>query len=277
MNIIDGNQIAESILAEVKQELALMEIKPKLQIILATQDAAAQKYTKLKQKKCADIGIDCQILEQPEQVSVTDLIELIRSLEGGVMVQLPLYPHLQANQSEILNSIPANQDVDGLSSRNLGLLVQGSTRATMPATVAAILEALEVPAQSENLALTDWLTGKHAVIVNHSSLIGKPLSACLLNHNTTVTVAHKHTTNLAELTRQADILITAAGTPGLINADMLKQEAVVIDVTSLQTDAGIKGDVIIDSNLEAKVSWITPVPGGIGPVTIACLLRNLVI
>lgn len=282
MQIINGKEIAERIDEETRQIISAgqFEHPPLLEIYLATDDEPSHRYAELKKKKAEQLGIRCQISSMTDSNTADELVEDIHMLlelkarfPHGAIVQLPLYEYLEPDRFKILNAIPQNKDADGLTAMNLGALTQDIDSATLPATVAAILEALKhVSAGS----LEGWIQGKHVVIVNHSSLIGKPLAAVLLAMNATVSVAHKFTKDLEALTTKADVLITAAGTPGLITSEHIKQDAVVIDVTSMKTDAGIVGDVAVDEVFQQKAAWLSPVPGGIGPLTVSCLLRNLV-
>jgi methylenetetrahydrofolate dehydrogenase (NADP+)/methenyltetrahydrofolate cyclohydrolase len=286
MQIIDCKTRANQIVDQVKLKTAEFEMSPLLHIVAATKDESALKYAELKKKKCEEIGLRCQVIKHSEDETIEGLIEgieqitetghLTGSFSYGVMVQLPLYSQLEAGRRQILDAIPPHHDVDGLTSTNLGLTMTGGDQAVLPATVAAILEALTIRAEQESTTLAEFVKSKQVVIVNHSNLIGKPLAVSLLNLDATVTVAHKYTKNLTEPTKTADILITAAGTPGLLTVANIKDGATVIDVTSISTPEGVVGDVLRDADLEAKPGWITSVPGGVGPLTVACLLRNLV-
>lgn len=277
MQIIDGKQIAAGIYAELKTEIAAMEIKPKLGVIQASADPAAATYINLKSRRAAEVGIEVELAEFPETVTSGQIISTITKFNQdpsitGTLVQLPLYPHLHSSQSEILNAINPQKDADGLTAVTLGKVMQGNT-ILLPATVAAVLECI----QFTNVDHTpDFLQGKQVVVINHSALIGKPLAAALLRQHATVTVLHKYTVGMLPHLKSADIIVSATGVTNLISADMIKQGTTLIDVTSIKVEDETFGDVIVSSDLESSAAWLTPVPGGVGPVTIACLLRNLV-
>lgn len=254
----------------------------KLTIINASPDPATEIWTKRKLEKAESLGIACEIVKRDADVSANLLIELIEQFNadskiGGILVQLPLFSHLEPNRMEILNAINPDKDVDGLTAVNQGKLM-ADMPALLPATVAGVLEIIRytelaekyVPFSEINLA------GKEVVIINHSILIGRPLSQALLNYGATVTICHEHTIDLKKHTEQADILITATGQVGLIDHSFVKAGAVVIDVSTIPTDAGLKGDVNIDDEFLAKVKAYTPVPGGVGPMTTSCLMANMV-
>lgn len=273
MKLIEGNKIAAQIYEQLKAVLTKTNRSPTLVIILANNEEASKTYVKLKQKRAEELGIDVKLINLNATTSKEKLTDQIKELNmdssvDGILLQLPLYEHLEKCRTEIVNLVDPEKDVDGLTVISQGKLSQG-LRTNIPATVSAIMECL-------NYTKVD-ITGKHVLIVNHSDLIGKPLTSVLLNKNATVTTTNEHNKNLGNITKQADILITATGQVGLITADMVKENAVVIDVTSLKTRDGVKGDVARTAELDSKVSWLTPVPGGVGPVTIACLLRNLVL
>ena len=287
MQIIDGTQIASQIYNELRTKLN--GSTRKLAILMATDNPAAQTYVSLKQKQAQALGLTVDIIQFPVQAKPTDIFDRINLLAedasvNGIMIQLPLYPILQPDSAIIANLIPSEKDVDGLTAYSQGTILQNLRPFYYPATVAAILEALRhclAPTESylntAFQAMEPKLRGRQVVIINHSNLVGKPLAAALINLNATVTVAHEFTANLSVLTQAADIVISATGKPGILNADMFKPGAIVIDVTSVKTDLGIRGDVTVTPALESKISWMTPVPGGIGPLTVACLLRNLVL
>ena len=287
MQLIDGNKIAAEIYAQLKVQTAGKS--KRLAIVLATDNAAARTYVGLKQKQAQELGLTVDIVEFPPTVTADEIFNRINVLAAdtnidGIMVQLPLYLSLQSQSPYIVNLIPPEKDVDGLTAFNQGSVSQNHRPFYYPATVAAVLECLRaVLAPTHNLMDTDFraleplLRGRQVVIVNHSNLVGKPLAAALTNLNATVTIAHEFTANLGQLTQTADILISATGKPGLITADMVKQGSIVIDVTSAKTEQGIRGDVGITPELQNKVAYLTPVPGGVGPLTVACLLRNLVL
>lgn len=282
MQILSGQQIADSIYQKVSLQLTAKAKKLKLVILLATNEAAALNYTRLKQRAAATLGINLQIIQFAEGVKGSELISEIQKLNsdpevGGIMVQLPLYEYLKPHRWLILNAISPRKDVDGLTAFTLGKLAYDPTAKLKPATVAAVLEIL-----NSKISL-DKLSGKNIVVANHSNLIGKPLSQFLLHYDATVSVTNIFTPDETRfrLLKNADIVITATGTPKLWHPDLFKEGAGLIDVTSLQTPDGIMGDYdqiaereLLASGKSVPLSWRTAVPGGVGPVTIACLLKN---
>lgn len=277
MKIIDGKQLSENIYIWIKQQLQHIENKPKLAIIVATKDESSLMYVKMKNKKAEELGIEVEVIEIPELSSADDVIYKIHDLNTesdvtGIMVQLPLYQHLEKDKDLILNTIASNKDVDGLTYPSLGKTFFYQNDSILPATVDSIIECLRF---STNNNLFE-LKGKNVLILNNTNLIGKPLSVLLQKFNATVTSANEFTENLSNLTQNADVIITATGKTKLIDHSMVKHGVVLIDVTSKKVGEDIIGDVIRSEELDTKASYITPVPGGVGPLTIACLLRNLV-
>jgi methylenetetrahydrofolate dehydrogenase (NADP+)/methenyltetrahydrofolate cyclohydrolase len=278
MQIIDGKSLADTMLSDLSSQIKKLDKPPVLAYVLCTSDTSAHAYADLKIKAGNKIGVETRRMDLPESTTKAELISKLSKLSAddtvnGILVQFPLFPHLQTDAWEIMQSIAPHKDVDGLTAVNQGRLSQ-NLPATLPATVAAVLECLQ--STQPEASLEEIVKGKNVVIVNHSSLVGKPLAMALLNLNATVTVAHQFTGELPKLLQSADIVITATGQTDLFKADDFKQGAIVIDVTSIKTDAGIKGDVINSPELESKLTALTPVPGGVGPLTIACLMRNLV-
>lgn len=288
MKLIDGKRIGDEILKDVRITMASNNypVPPLLHIFTPTADPAAVMYANLKKKTAERIGVRCQVVHLGEETNADKLIDLLQKVSSnetrkfpyGVMVQLPMYPHLQRMQAEILNSIPAAHDVDGLTASNLGKVIQGDKSGIQPATVKAVVLAIgKTLSQASFKREPDkCLAGKQVVIVNNSALIGKPLSAVLSNMGATVTICSKYTLDLASMTTQADILITGTGTPGLIKHSMIKPGSTLIDITSIGQGDKIVGDIEMSPELEQKAEWLTPVPGGIGPLTIASLFSNLV-
>lgn len=282
MQIISGQQIADSIYQKVSKQLTASSKKFKLVIILATSETAALTYTRLKQKAAASLGIDLQIMQFSQGVSAAELIESIKKLNsdptvGGIMVQLPLYEYLKPQRWLVVNAITPGKDVDGLTASTLGKLAYDPDARLKPATVVAILEILNQQIPLEDLA------GKHIVVANHSNLIGKPLSQFLLHYDATVSITNVFTPDkvMSELLKEADLVITATGKPRLWDPMVFKKGAGLIDVTSIQTELGTMGDYdrikekeLISAKQELPLAWRTSVPGGVGPVTIACLLQN---
>ncbi|MCK4913958.1 MAG: bifunctional methylenetetrahydrofolate dehydrogenase/methenyltetrahydrofolate cyclohydrolase FolD [Planctomycetes bacterium] len=281
--IIDGKQIAAQMRSELKQEAATLKQKniiAGLAVILVGEDPASQSYVTAKEKACEEIGIYSDDNRLPAETTQKDLIALIEkknadSKINGILVQLPLPKHI--NESEILLAISPEKDVDGFHPVNIGKMVTGQ-KAFLPCTPHGIVQLL----MRSKIAIE----GAHVVIVGRSNIVGKPLANMLIQKtttgNATVTVCHTRTKDLANYTRQADIVIAAAGKPNTITADMVKDGAAVIDVGVNRVDDATKkrgyrlvGDVDFES-VKAKASFITPVPGGVGPMTITMLLYNTI-
>jgi methylenetetrahydrofolate dehydrogenase (NADP+) / methenyltetrahydrofolate cyclohydrolase len=275
-SIIDGRAIAGQIRSEVAQRvMALVDdgVQPGLAAVLVGEDEASHIYVATKQKACADVGIRSEQVNLPAFVTEGELLAAIRRLNRdpqihGVIVQLPLPRHISELRSQ--STIHPSKDVDGLHPMNVGLMVRGEP-AFPPATPYGIVELL--------LRSGVQLDGAEVVVVGYGGLVGAPLSIMLaqdsIRGNATVTISHVRTRNLANHTRRADILVAAAGVPGLITADMVKPGGVVIDVGVHRTDDGLVGDVRFDEVREVA-GMITPVPGGVGPMTVAMLLVNTV-
>ncbi len=266
--IIDGKKIAEEVLSDIDDKVKLMKDKPGLALVLVGNNPASEIYVNSKEKKCKEIGIYCEKYNLEENTSEQELAELIIKLNNdkkidGILVQLPLPK--QINES-VIEKIIAEKDVDGFTETSLGKLISGESN-IYPATPKAIMKLIESTKIN--------LEGKNAVVVGRSKIVGKPVALMLLEKNTTVTICHSKTKNLENYTKQADILVVAIGKPKLITKNMVKQGAVVIDVGINRVDGKIVGDVDFESVKEVA-SYITPVPGGVGPMTIAMLLDNLV-
>lgn len=281
--IIDGKQVAADIRAELKDEIAKLKtrgIVPGLGVILVGDDPASQSYVTGKERACAEIGIYSDDNRLPAKTSQADLIALVERMNRdpkihGILVQLPLPRHL--NESEVLLAIDPDKDVDGFHPVSVGKMVVGE-KTFLPCTPHGVVQLLVRSAVT--------LDGAHVVIMGRSNIVGKPLANMLIQKsptgNATVTICHTRTKNPAQYTRQADILIAAIGRPGTITADMVKDGAVVIDVGVSRVDDATKkagyrlvGDVDFDA-VKEKASLITPVPGGVGPMTITMLLYNTV-
>ena len=277
MKILNGSALAKKIKSVLAIEIEYLVKKhgraPKLCIVLVGDDPASASYVKSKQKSCNEIGILCDLSILPYSTSQKDLLALIKTLNNdpdvdGILVQLPLPKHI--DQNTILHAIDYKKDVDGLHPMNVGLLNQ-SDDAIIPCTPKGILSLL----RAEDIPIT----GKHCVVIGRSNLVGKPMAQLMLRENASVTVCHSKTRDLPYLTRQGEILIIAIGHPNLVNADMLKEGAVVVDVGINNVDGKLVGDIYnsIDlTNIEKKAAAITPVPGGVGPMTIASLMENVV-
>ena len=263
MTILDGKALSQKILAQVKSNLSTVSLKPCLDIILVGDNPASLKYTAQKQKVGKQIGINVNIHRLSVNTNTVTVLNLVHRLNRdekstGLIVQLPLPPQLNTNS--ILNAVLPAKDVDGLSATNLGMLFQNHPRAIPAATPLGIIKLL----QEYNIPLV----GKNAVIINRSPVVGLPLLALLKNNHATVTLCHSKTQNLSQVCRQADVLISATNQPGLITPDYVKKDAVVVDVGYPLADVDFK-------SVAPQTSFITPVPGGVGPMTIACLISNL--
>ena len=269
--IIDGKKEAEIIRNQVKQEISILKknynLEPNLSVILIGDFAPSQIYVKNKEKNSKEVGISSNILKYPKNVSEKEILNKIKELNhdnkvSGILVQLPL-PN-QINKKKIINSISPIKDVDGFNPVNVGNLASGY-KAIVPCTPLGCL--LLIKKVEKNL------TGKHAVIIGRSNLNGKPMAQLLLKENCTVTIVHSKSKNLQNECLKADILVAAVGVPNLVKKDWVKSDAVVIDVGINKVDNKIIGDVNF-KEIKDKVRAITPVPGGVGPMTIACLLSN---
>ncbi len=266
--IIDGKEMARRIREELAQKTALLKHKPHLAVVLVGNDEASLIYDRNKQRAAQEIGMECVIHHLPEDISQKELTALIDELNAakkvnGIIVQMPLPAHL--NAEEVLRHIVPEKDVDGFGVYNAGLLMTNSPEAIIAATPKGILRMLKS-------VYTD-LSGKYAVIIGRSNIVGRPLAALLLNNNCTVTVVHSKSENIEELTRCADIVIAACGKARLVKKEWLKPGAVVIDVGINRVNGKLAGDVDFDDVL-GTAGYITPVPGGVGPMTVAMLLDN---
>jgi methylenetetrahydrofolate dehydrogenase (NADP+)/methenyltetrahydrofolate cyclohydrolase len=274
--VIDGKAMAADIRSEVAERvkaLAGVGVTPGLAAVLVGDDEASRIYVGAKQKACAEVGIHSERYDLPGDVSQDELLELIRRLNAdpavhGILVQLPLPDHLSV--LAVHEALAQAKDVDGLTPASVGRLVRGEAT-FLPATPYGIVEML--------IRTGIEIEGRDVVVVGRGPLVGMPLSIMLAQKsdrgNATVTLCHTRTVGLEGHTRRADILVAAAGRPGTITADMVKPGAVVVDVAVNRTDAGLVGDVAFDEVAEVA-GWITPVPGGVGPLTVAMLLVNTV-
>jgi methylenetetrahydrofolate dehydrogenase (NADP+)/methenyltetrahydrofolate cyclohydrolase len=251
----------------------VQELDPKLVIVQVGDDPASASYIRQKVKSCEKIGMRAEHKHLSVKITFEELLKVIQELNSdadvtGFIVQLPLPKHLQAKLPEIIRAIDPKKDVDGFGAYNLGkMFLSTEFEHLPPATPAGIIALLEYYKVE--------VAGKHAVIVGRSNTVGKPLAAMLINRDATVTVCHSRTTELGQRTLDADILVAAVGKPNLITADMVKEGAVVIDVGINEVEGALVGDVDFDS-VSKIASAITPVPGGVGPMTVASLLRNCV-
>lgn len=273
MELINGKELAKKIRGELKievDELRKKGIIPKLAVIMVGNDKASEVYVRNKSKACNEIGIEFEEFLLDSNIKQEELINLINDLNArknihGILLQSPIPEHL--NIREAFNTIDYAKDVDGFNPINVGKLSIGEDCfiSCTPHGVVKMLEEYNIPVE-----------GKRAVIIGRSNIVGKPLIQCMLNKNATVTVCHSKTKNIEEITREADILIAALGKPKFVKADMVKENAVVIDVGINRNEEGkLVGDVDFE-NVSKKASYITPVPGGVGPMTIAMLMNNVV-
>lgn len=268
--IIDGKKLAEKIYAEVALETAKLPRKPCLAAVLVGDDPASHIYVRNKEGDCKKCGIESRRFDLPADTQQERLLALIDELNhddgvDGILVQLPLPK--QIDEMAVIQAVSPDKDVDAFHPLNVGKMVTGEP-VFWPCTPAGIMEMFREYGIS--------LDGKNCVVVGRSNIVGKPMGLLLLRANATVTYCHSHTRDLAETTRQADILVVAAGHPGLITGDMIKPGAVVIDVAmNRNPDTGkLTGDVVFDE-AEKIASFITPVPGGVGPMTRAMLMKNI--
>lgn len=272
-NIIDGKQISKDIKEELKEEVASLAAQGRkccLAVIQVGNDPASSVYVGNKKKACAYVGIESLAYELPEETTEEELLTIIDKLNKdadvhGILCQLPLPKHI--NEDHVIKAISPKKDVDGFHPQNVGALVIGE-KGFVSCTPAGIIQLLK----RSNIEMD----GKHCVVVGRSNIVGKPMSLLMLRENATVTICHSHTKNLKEICKEADILIVAIGKPQFIDKEYVKDGAVVIDV-GIHRDENNKlcGDVKYDE-VEPVASYITPVPGGVGPMTIAMLMHNCV-
>ncbi|MFA5842230.1 MAG: bifunctional methylenetetrahydrofolate dehydrogenase/methenyltetrahydrofolate cyclohydrolase FolD [Candidatus Gracilibacteria bacterium] len=275
MQLLDGRKVANEMLEKAKGEVQQLHdqgIQPKLAVLLVGEEPASLTYVTQKEKDCKKVGILFERLNFPTSVTTEKLIETIEELNTredihGILVQLPLPASVETPL--VIRAIQPKKDVDGFHAYNMGkLALSASFESLVPATPKGVIKMLEYYKIS--------VEGKEVVVVGHSNLVGKPVSLMLLNRNATVTTCHKFTKDLASHTRRADILVVAVGKAGLITADMVKEGVVVVDVGINRVNGKLVGDVDFEA-VAKKASFITPVPGGCGPMTIACLIDNVLI
>lgn len=266
--ILDGKKLSLKITEELKKEVSNLQKKPKLAVILVGNDPASQIYVKNKQKKAEEIGFESLVIPLPEDISEENLLEHIYILNednniNGILLQLPIPKHL--NQQRILEAIEPIKDVDGFTTYNFGRLALGYKPYAIPCTPKGIIKLIE----EYNINIE----GKNALVIGRSNIVGKPISLLLQQKNATVTMAHSKTKNLKELALNSDVIISAIGKPKMITADFVKDGAIIIDVGINRDENGLCGDIDF-KEVAPKASFITPVPGGIGPMTIAMLMEN---
>ena len=267
MELLDGKALANDILDELTVKVNNLDTAPNLVVIQVGDDPASSVYVRNKERTAERVGINSETVKLSKHITQDELLEIIDKYNhftsvNGILLQLPLPKHI--DEQVILEAISPMKDVDGFHPLNVGKLNIGQKQ-MIPSTPAGIMELLK--------ANHIELEGKHVVIVGRSNIVGKPLAHLLLEANATVTIAHSRTKNLKQLTKMADILVVAVGQPELITEDYVKDGAVVIDVGINRTESGLKGDVDFNS-VKSKVAAITPVPGGVGPMTIAMLMNQ---
>ena len=270
--ILYGKDFAEQIKNSVRADIEKLNITPGLAVIIVGENPASQVYVRNKHKTCEELGIKSEVIDMPEDTTKDELLAKIDELNTdknihGILVQLPLPDAIKKYSEEILNRINSLKDVDGFHPVNVGNLVIGNP-ALIPCTPAGCIEMLDLAGIE--------IDGKRAVIIGRSNIVGKPMLHLLMSRHATVTVCHSHTKNLPEVTREADILVAAMGKPKFVTAEMIKPNAVVIDVgINRIAPKKLVGDVDFESAIEIA-SAITPVPGGVGLLTVAMLMQNVI-
>jgi methylenetetrahydrofolate dehydrogenase (NADP+) / methenyltetrahydrofolate cyclohydrolase len=271
MMIIDGKKEAALLREEIKKEILLLKEKtkkvPGLSVILIGDFTPSQIYVKNKEKNSKEVGINSEVIKYPKDITEQEVLNKIKELNNnpevsGILVQLPLPKHI--NKEKIINAIHPKKDVDGFNPINVGNLASGYD-AIIPCTPLGCLHLIK--------KIEKNLSGKHAVIIGRSNLNGKPMAQLLLRENCTVTIVHSKTKDLKAECQKADILVAAVGKANLVKGDWVKKDSIIIDVGINKVEEKIVGDVDFES-VKEKVKAITPVPGGVGPMTIACLLKN---
>ncbi|GAA0346119.1 bifunctional methylenetetrahydrofolate dehydrogenase/methenyltetrahydrofolate cyclohydrolase FolD [Bacillus carboniphilus] len=271
--LINGKEIAQELRSQLVRDiryLAEKDIIPGLAVVLVGDDPASRTYVTMKQKACEKLGLYSRLIELEETISEKELLDIVKQLNNdddidGILVQLPLPKHIE--ETTIIEAISPEKDVDGFHPINIGRMMTGqdSFLPCTPYGIIKLIEAINVP-----------LEGKHVVVVGRSNIVGKPMGQLCLNRNATVTYCHSKTSDLQKHTSQADILISAVGVRGLITKDHVKDGAIVIDVAMNRDEENkLCGDVIFEE-VKEKASFITPVPGGVGPMTITMLLYNTI-
>lgn len=270
MTLLDGKKLSQKLLDELKEGVKDISRPLRLAVVMVGEHPASLSFIKQKQRSCEDVGIAFKFYKYPENISTQQLRKNLNAVcklkkNSGVIVQLPLPKHI--NKQYILNTVPPEKDVDVLAERSLGKFYTGRL-SIIPPTVAGIIQLLE--------EYKVEIKGKNVVIVGAGTLVGKPLATHLINQKTTVTILNSSTQDISEFTKKADILVSGVGKANLITADMVKEGTVVIDAGICEVgDGKIRGDVDFE-NVSKKSSYITPVPGGVGPMTVVMLLSNVV-
>lgn len=268
--ILDGKKLRDKIIENLKAKVDTFDEKPTLVVILVGENPASKIYVNNKKKMAEKIGIHSEVINYPANITEAELLNKIEELNNNkkvtaILVQLPLPKHI--SKDNVMNKIIPSKDVDGFTPYNFGKLFSGETPTVYPCTPKGILLLLD----EYNIEIE----GKHVVIVGRSNIVGKPLSQMMLNKNATVTICHSHTKNLTQITKTADILVSAVG-KNIIEGEMLKTDCVIVDVGIFKDENGkTRGDVDFESASKIA-SFISPVPGGVGPMTIASLMLNTV-
>jgi len=271
--IIDGKSIAKSIRDSIRQKVSRMKqengVVPGLTVVLVGNDPASQIYVRNKERASKDVGINSRVIRLNDNITQDELLDLINKLNNdesthGILVQLPLPNHI--DEGVIIQSIDPKKDVDGFHPVSTGKLFIGQP-GLQPCTPKGIIRLIRETGND--------IAGKHAVVIGRSNIVGKPVALMLLQNNATVTICHSKTKNLKDIAASADILVVAMGRPETIDESYIKEGAIVIDVGTTRVGDKLKGDVVFEKAIQ-KAGWITPVPGGVGPMTIAMLLENTV-
>lgn len=268
--LLNGREAARKVRLDLAKDLAKISRKPGLAVILVGDDPGSQVYVNAKEKAAKEVGMKSIIYKLPATTHRKDLISLIHNLNSdasinGILVQLPLPAALHKEESDILAEIEPKKDVDGLHPVNMGKLILGQEPYSYSCTPAGIMELLH----SSGIEIK----GKNAVVIGRSNIVGKPIAQLLMREHATVTICHSRTKDIKFFTQAADIIVVAIGKPKFLTKDMVRQGAVVIDVGMNRLETGLVGDVDFE-NVKDLCSYITPVPGGVGPMTIAMLMKN---
>lgn len=268
MYIMDGKAVSKIVKEEVKKEIKELNIKPKLLVIIVGKDPASMVYVSSKEKACKQCLIEAETVCLEENASQKDVIDVIEKANkdkniNGILVQLPLPNHIDTEY--VINKIDPDKDVDGLTNINQGKLVNG-VKGIVPCTPKGIMRLFREYAVD--------LNGKNAIVIGRSVLVGKPIALLMLQANATVTVAHSKTKNLVDICKSKDVIVSAVGKPKFVTGEMVKEGAVVIDVGINRVHGTLVGDVDY-YEVSEKAARLTPVPGGVGPMTIACLMENI--
>lgn len=270
MTLLDGKKLAEKILEELRRDIAAFPKPPRLAVVMVGEDPATESYIRQKTRTAGKIGVTVKLFRFPPEISTNALREKAGEIardkkNDGVIVQLPLPPHI--NTQTVLNAVTPEKDVDMLSSRAVGNFESGKSRILPP-----VVGAVDAFFREYGISVK----GKHALVVGAGRLVGKPIANWFMREGATVSVAQSHTENLGELARMADIIVSGVGKPNLIRGGMVKDGVVVVDAGTSEAGDKLVGDVDFET-VAPKASFITPVPGGVGPMTGAMLLKNLIV